>query len=124
QFMSEMRWRDLAVERTCTPLRMFWGQVNYVTQQREADIQPLAEWAKAPADPIGALSHQSIKPDDPDNQNGSRLVISFRSDLFRRYPHRVVYLVKPPAGAADAQVDDLRSAPPELARPPPNDTDP
>ncbi len=95
QFMSEMRWRDLAVDRTSTPLRMFWGQVNYATQTREADIEPLAEWAKAPANPIGDLSHQSIQPSDPANASGSRLVIVFRSDLFRRYPATLVYLVKP-----------------------------
>jgi hypothetical protein len=95
QFMSEMRWRDLAVDRTSTPLRMFWGQVNYATQAREADIEPLAEWAKAPANPIGDLSHQSIQPSDPANASGSRLVIVFRSDLFRRYPATLVYLVRP-----------------------------
>jgi hypothetical protein len=108
QFMSEMRWRDLAVERTCTPLRMFWGQVDYASHERKADIQPLAEWAKAPDDPLGALSHQSIQP------GGSRLVITFRSDLFRRYPSTLVYLVKPAAGH---DVDDLLKAPPELDMP-------
>jgi hypothetical protein len=107
QFMSEMRWRDLAVARTCTPLRMFWGQVDYVTHKREADIEPLAEWAKAPDDPLGALSHQSIRP------GGSRLVIAFRSDLFRRYPSTLVYLVKPGAG----NVDDLLKSPPQLDMP-------
>jgi hypothetical protein len=122
QFMSEMRWRDLAVERTCTPLRMFWGQVNFGTQQRQADILPLAEWAKTPSDPIGALTHQAIQPDGPDNQTGSRLVIAFRSDLFRRYPSTLVYLVKTPPGAnvealTDPLLDPLLKAPPELDKP-------
>ncbi len=98
QFMSEMRWRDLAVDRTCTPLRMFWGQLNYAHEQREADIEPLAEWAKTPADPLGSLSHQTIAPDDAANTTGNRLVIVFRSDLFRRYPSTLVYLVKPAEG--------------------------
>jgi hypothetical protein len=101
QFMSEMRWRDLAVDRTSTPLRMFWGQVNYATKKREADIEPLAEWAKTPNDKIGALSHQTIQPDDAGNSTGSRLVIVFRSDLFKRYPSTLVYLVKTPAAAGD-----------------------
>ena len=125
QFMSEMRWRDLAVDRTCTPLRMFWGQVNYATQQRQADIQPLGEWAKAPADPVGALSHQSIQPHDPvANTNGSRLVIIFRSDLFRRYPSTLVYLVKPkpladnvPEAEKVKALDTLLKATPELDKP-------
>lgn len=122
QFLSEMRWRDLAVERGCTPLRMFWGQVNYATQKRQADIEPLGEWAKVPADSIGALTHQTIKPDgatpgDVANATGSRLVIAFRSDLFRRYPSTLVYLVKQPAGATDEQVDTLLKAPPQLDKP-------
>lgn len=115
QFMSEMRWRDLAVARTCTPLRMFWGQVDYTTQKREADIEPLAEWAKAPDDPVGALSHQTIKPHDPANPSGSRLVITFRSDLFRRYPTTLVYLVKddPDEGVLKARLE----LPPQLDMP-------
>nr|WP_180204880.1 hypothetical protein [Pseudomonas sp. SbOxS1]NYU04880.1 hypothetical protein [Pseudomonas sp. SbOxS1] len=111
QFISEMRWRDLAVTRTCTPLRMFWGPVNYATHKRQGDIQPLGEWAKVPADPIGALSHQSIQPHDVANANGSRLVLTFRSDLFRRYPSTLVYLVKP--GAGD-NVDELLKSTPQL----------
>ena len=117
QFMSEMRWRDLAVNRTCTPLRMFWGQVNYTTGKRQADIEPLAQWAEFPAEKIGALSHQTIQPVDvidPANQTGNRLVIVFRSDLFRRYPATLVYLVKPAAGD---DVDKLLTDPPELDYP-------
>ena len=115
QFMSEMRWRDLAVDRTCTPLRMFWGQLNYGTEKREADIEPLAKWAELPEDPIGALSHQSILPDDPLNTGGNRLVIVFRSDLFRRYPSTLVYLVKPAEGENE---DNLLTIPPELEHDP------
>lgn len=111
QFMSEMRWRDLAVARTCTPLRMFWGQVDHAERTREADIEPLAEWAKAPAEPIGALSHQSTKPHDP---AGGRLVLTFRSDLFRRYPATLVYLVK---HRPDDDLDALLMSAPELERP-------
>lgn len=114
QFLSEMRWRDLAVARTCTPLRMFWGQVDYAEGTRRADIEPLAEWAKAPAEPVGALSHQTIKPHDPTNPSGGRLVIAFRSDLFRRYPTTLVYLVpRAPAGNEDARLMSV----PELDKP-------
>jgi hypothetical protein len=112
QFLAEMRWRDLAVDRTCTPLRMFWGQVDYATHQRDADIVPLAEWAKTLTDPLGALGHQSIAPADPGaNPSGSRLVLTFRSDLFRRYPSTLVYLVRARAGDV---VDTLLTAPPQL----------
>ncbi len=116
QFMNEMRWRDLAVARDCTPLRMFWGQMNYdvAEKKRQADIQPLAVWAKAPAKDVGDLSHQTIQPADPGNATGSRLVIVFRSDLFRRYPNTLVYLVKRDASMTSAQEDDLLKAPPIL----------
>jgi hypothetical protein len=108
QFMSEMRWRDLAVARTCTPLRMFWGQVDYTTHRREPDITPIAEWAATLDDPLGAPGHQtSVSP-------GARLVITFRTDLFRRYPSTLVYLVRPAAGD---NVDALLAAPPELDMP-------
>lgn len=124
QFLSEMRWRDLAVARTCTPLRMFWGQVNYATQKRQADIEPLGEWAKVTADSIGALSHQTIQPDDSANTSGSRLVIAFHTPLFRRYPSTLVYLVKPGPKAAgesdedyESRVDALLKSTPKLDMP-------
>ena len=126
QFMSEMRWRDLAVDRTSTPLRMFWGQVNYATQKRQADIQPLGEWAKAPEKPIGDLTHQSIQPNDAQNASGGRLVIAFRTDLFRRYPATLVYLVKPdpnvdtdePPHDKNTPLNILLKSPPQLDMPP------
>lgn len=117
QFLGEMRWRDLAVDRTSTPLRMFWGQLNYATQARQADIEPLAEWAKAPENPLGDLTHQTIAPSDAGNSSGSRLIIVFRSDLFRRYPSTLVYLVKskPPEEDPDeSYLDTLLKKTPEL----------
>ena len=117
QFMSEMRWRDLAVDRTCTPLRMFWGQVNYATQSREADIEPFTEWAKVTTDLVGSIAHQHIKPADDGNKGGNRLVLVFRTDLFRRYPSTLVYLVKP---AIDDNVNDLLLKTPVLEH---NDAD-
>ena len=95
QFMSEMRWRDLSVSPTCTPLRMFWGQVNYVTKKREADIEVFSEWAKKTDEPLASTALQN-----PALAFGNSLVIVFRTDLFRRYPQTLVYLVKT-AGAVD-----------------------
>jgi hypothetical protein len=114
QFMSEMRWRDLAVARTCTPLRMFWGQVDYATHRREPDITPIAEWAATLGDALGAPGHQTSVPP------GARLVITFRTDLFRRYPSTLVYLVRPAVGD---DVDALLAAPPELDKPDGEDPD-
>jgi hypothetical protein len=119
QFLSEMRWRDLAVARTCTPLRMFWGQLDNRTSARSPDIQPIAEWAAAPAEPLGALGHQTIQPADAADPTGNRLVLVFRSALFRRYPATLVYLVRPPSPTLpEADLDALLKAPPELDMPP------
>lgn len=113
QFIGEMVWRDLPVARDCTPLRMFWGAVDYKSGQRQADIEPLREWAKAPEIDIGDLVHQTVQPADPQNSSGNRLVIVFRSDLFRRYPGTLVYLFKPQPGDV---LDDWLKATPDLGK--------
>jgi hypothetical protein len=114
QFIAEMRWRNLPAPRISTPLRMFWGYVNYATGKREADIQPIGDWpSKPPADPaaddVGALSHQAIKPGDVTGKKD--LIIVFRTPLFRRYPSTLVYLVRPLLGD---NVDTLLTDPPKF----------
>lgn len=91
QFLAEMRWRNLPVSKAVTPLRMFWAYIDYTSGKRTADIQPFSEWVKHPAADLGDPSHQNVEP------GGTRedLVFLFRTDLFRRYPGTLVYLVKP-----------------------------
>lgn len=103
QLHTELHWRNLPVDRRSTPLLMFWGHVNFATGRREAEIQPLATWT-AGSD-LGDLGHQVLQPGDT---TGARdLVLVFRTDLFRRYPHTMVYLVK-----TGANVDaDLKATP-------------
>lgn len=121
QFLAEMRWRNLPVPRVSTPLRMFWGYVDFASGRREADIQPIDRWpSRAPgtadADDIGSLSHQAFKSGDTTGKTD--LVIAFRTALFRRYPSTLVYLVRPPAGLADADLDALLTAPPNFENSP------
>lgn len=121
QFLAEMRWRNLPAPRVSTPLRMFWGYVDYVTGKREADIQPVGEWPSlgsdtAEPDDIGDLSHQAFKSGDPSGKED--LVIAFRTPLFRRYPSTLVYLVHPVDAdknpvAGDA-LDELLKATPDF----------
>ena len=40
--------------RVSTPLRMFWGYVNFATGKREADIQPVDDWPSLPLGQAGA----------------------------------------------------------------------
>jgi hypothetical protein len=101
QFLAEMRWRNLPAPRVSTPLRMFWGYVNFALGKREADIQPVSNWPSRPsgqagADGVGDLSHQAFKPGDTSGKED--LIIAFRTALFRRYPSTLVYLVRPPHG--------------------------
>ena len=105
QLMDEMRWRNIPIDRSTTPLLTFWRHVDYQTGLRVADIREGGSW---PADsPLGAPSHQVPQPGDDDQDND--LVLVFRTDLFRRYPKTLVYLVKTPAapqppGSIDAKL--------------------
>ena len=90
QLHTELHWRNLAADRRSTPLRMFWGHMNFETEQREAEIRPLTSWPAASE--LGDLRHQVLQPGDTTGKTD--LVLVFRSDLFRRYPRTVVYLVR------------------------------
>ncbi len=91
QMLNEMHWRNMAIDRRATPLLMFWGNANFASGLRQSDIQPLSSWPAASA--LGDLVHQVIQPGDTTGKRD--LVIVFRTDLFRRYPRTMVYLVKP-----------------------------
>jgi hypothetical protein len=88
QFLAEMHWRNLPVDRTCTPLLQFWGQFDYAEQRRQSDILPIAQWDAAKS--LGDKSHQWTRPGDPTGRED--VVFVFRTDLFRRYPSTQVYL--------------------------------
>jgi hypothetical protein len=106
QLQTELHWRNLPIDRRATPLLMFWGHVNFETGEREADIRPLSSWSAA--SDLGDLDHQVLQPGDTTGKRD--LVIVFRTDLFRRYPRTLVYLVKP-----DPTEDDALSATPSFS---------
>ena len=100
-----MHWRNIAVDRKSTPLRMFWGPIDFaVTQERTPDVKPFTDWD--PNTDLGDTQHQVLQPGD--EADGKRnLVIVFRTDLFRRYPSTLVYLEKTGAN----EDDDLKATP-------------
>lgn len=98
QLQNELHWRNLPIDRRATPLLMFWGHVNFATGRREAEIQPLDSWDLGTD--LGDLDHQVLQPGDTTGKRD--LVLVFRTDLFRRYPRTLVYLVKPTPTADDA----------------------
>lgn len=97
QFLNELHWRRLPIDRRSTPLKMFWGHINYETGKRDPEIQPFLSWPLSSK--LGALEHQVLHPGDTAGQRD--LIILFRSDLFRRYPSTLVYLVRKPALPSD-----------------------
>lgn len=107
QLHNELHWRNIAIEPTATPLLMFWRHVNFTTGDREPEIQPIATW---PNDSnLGDTSHQVLHPGDTGGNND--LVMVFRTDLFRRYPKTLIYLVRSPDAGSP---DDRLKAPPTL----------
>jgi hypothetical protein len=117
QLHNELHWRNIPVDRMSTPLLMFWGHFNYTTAQRDPEIQPILTW---PADSsLGGLPHQVTHPGDTTGAND--LVIVFRTDLFRRYPKTLVYLVR--KQGSEAADDAALKAVPTLAPDPPVDRD-
>ncbi len=86
QILGELRWRNIPIAAGCTPLRMFWGQVDAATDSHKPDITGIANWPAA--SPLGSDDHQPPPP------VGTDLVVVFRSDLFRRYPRTLVYVTQ------------------------------
>lgn len=111
QFLAETRWRGMHVDRLCTPLRMFWGQIDYADGTRKPDILPFDAWT----DPqlLGSRDHQTIAPFESGAADAERLVVIFRTPLFRRYPRTLVYLLK----GLPTIADSVLIAPPQLTQP-------
>lgn len=94
QLLAEMRWRDIPIRTSCTPLRRFWGRIDPVTELIENDILGIRDWTDTP---LGDPGHRPPAAAGPD------LVLVIKSDLFRRYPQTLVYAA--PAVLANGQPD-------------------
>jgi hypothetical protein len=95
QVLSELRWRNVPVATGCTPMRMFWGQVDVATNSRKPDIRGVETWPAASE--LGDPDHQPPPP------VGTDLVLVLRSDLFRRFPKTLIYAA--PAPIVNGQPD-------------------
>ncbi|GAA3480670.1 hypothetical protein [Streptomyces yanii] len=80
---EELRWRDLPTDYSTTYFRQFWS-TRGAGSEASFDIDPIAEWP----------------PDRQLGQNATRvggrgmLVLLVRGELFRRFPHTIVYAVR------------------------------
>jgi hypothetical protein len=100
QLLGELRWRNVAIIGGCTPVKMFWDRVNADVEdsdlpapeapppQHEHDIKGIITWEGESDNALGAASHCGHR-----GEPGSNLVVVFRTELFRRYPHTLVSLV-------------------------------
>jgi hypothetical protein len=85
KLLEEARWRNLRIASGCTPIRTFWFRVNEANGDRIEDIDGISDWA---ADSVlGDAQHR------PTGATAGDLVLVFRSRLFERYPHTLLYLV-------------------------------
>lgn len=97
QTLGELRWRNLPITTRWTPLRRFWQRVDVAAGEPATDIRPVVAldtdlplWPDATD--LGDLSHLS------DPSHGANLVVVLHTELFRRYPATLVYLVPNPGG--------------------------
>jgi hypothetical protein len=106
QTLSELRWRNIQIASKCTPIRMFWGQFNPVSNQREPDIQGVEQWD--PDTSLGSGNHR-----EPITTGGT-FVLVIRGELFRRYPATLVYLVSAGEPADWKTIPDLKKSLPKV----------
>ncbi len=103
QALGELRWRDIPVTTGWTPLRRFWSRIG-AEGAPATDIRPVGGLPPLPAwpesSPLGAAEHAAVAL--PAGATRDELVVVFRTELFRRYPTTVVYLV--PADRVAGQV--------------------
>jgi hypothetical protein len=87
----ELVWREFPTPLQATYADRFWDPG---VMQRPPDIPPLVEWGDRALGERNSLAGGA--------GSGERFVVLLRSELLRRYPHAVVYAVKP---------DDANAAP-------------
>ena len=98
QTLGELRWRNLPITSRWTPLRRFWQRVNVAAGEVATDIRPVVAlntdlplWPDG--SPLGDLTHLA------DPSHGANMVVVLHTELFRRYPATLIYLVANKGGA-------------------------
>ncbi len=87
QLVGELRWRNVPVRTGCTPVRRFWDLVHPDAGTAHDDIVGIAAWD------AGSSLGEHLPADAP----SSEFVVVLRTQLFRRYPDTLIYLVHDPA---------------------------
>lgn len=85
QALAELRWRNVPVAAGCTPLRRFWEPI--ASGQASKDIVGIHGWQTDTA--LGDEQHEATEV----RVDGGNLVLIFKSQLWRRYPETLIYLL-------------------------------
>lgn len=84
QAIAELRWRGIPLQTGCTPLRRFWDRIAADGSAELTDMSGVSDLRWPAASDLGQHA-----PDPPPK---ARLVLAFRTELFRRYPSTIVRL--------------------------------
>jgi hypothetical protein len=102
QALAELRWRNVPVVTGCTPLHRFWEPIRPAPPvsdgQAGEDILGIHAWGSTP---LGDPAHETLET------RGDNLVLIFKTQLWRRYPETLVYLLPDLNGEPNWEVDHI-----------------
>ncbi len=106
QALGELRWRNLPLVTGWTPLRRFWQRIDNDGGGPTTDIRPVLDILTPPS-PGAPIWTDTSALGDPVHALGigAQLVVILHTELFRRYPATIVYLMLNPGGTAAWQDD-------------------
>ena len=98
--LGELRWRNLPIVAGWTPLRRFWHRIDDAGSGPAVDIRPVLDILAPPAPGAAIWTDESVLGAAQHQRDGAgpRLVILLHTELFRRYPTTLVYLLPNPGG--------------------------
>ncbi|RMB61511.1 hypothetical protein [Tessaracoccus antarcticus] len=104
--LGELRWRNLPLVTGWTPLRRFWQRIDDDGAGPTTDVRPVLDILTGPS-PGAPIWTDTSALGDPSHSVGigAQLVVVLHTELFRRYPATIVYLMLNPGGTATWQDD-------------------
>jgi hypothetical protein len=86
EMARELLWHEYPASQRATYFRQFWDPAGRTDPAITKDIRPIHRW---PND--ATLGENGARPTPP---TGQHLVVLIRGEVFRRYPHTIVYAVE------------------------------
>jgi hypothetical protein len=100
EMARELLWQEYPASQRATYFRQFWGPTGRV-EGTPKDIRPIHQWSST-----AALGANGTLP-----AGGQPLVLVIRGEVFRRYPHTLVYAVRARSEAGQRVLGDEERAP-------------